>query len=129
MISVDYRLAPEHQFPTGVEDCWAATCWVAENAESLGIDPLKLVVGGDSAGGNLAAAVALRARDQVFPQLASQVLIYPVTDLTQSQPSYESFAEGYLLTRDSMTWFIQQYLPQAMDLKTPEASVLFAESS
>ena len=128
VISVDYRLAPEHQFPTGVEDCWAATCWVAENAESLGIDPLKLVVGGDSAGGNLAASVALRARDQAFPQLAGQVLIYPVTDLTQSQPSYESFAEGYLLTRDSMTWFIQQYLPQAMDLKTPEASVLFAES-
>ncbi|MGB0707943.1 MAG: GNAT family N-acetyltransferase, partial [bacterium] len=85
-------------------------------------------VGGDSAGGNLAAAVALRARDQAFPQLAGQVLIYPVTDLTQSQPSYESFAEGYLLTRDSMTWFIQQYLPEAMDLKTPEASVLFAES-
>ena len=128
VISVDYRLAPEHQFPTGVEDCWAATCWVAENAESLGIDPLKLVVGGDSAGGNLAASVALRARDQAFPQLAGQVLIYPVTDLTQSQPSYESFAEGYLLTRDSMTWFIQQYLPKAMDLKTPEASVLFAES-
>ena len=128
VISVDYRLAPEHQFPAGVEDCWAATCWVAENAESLGIDPLKLVVGGDSAGGNLAAAVALRARDQAFPQLAGQVLIYPVTDLTQSQPSYESFAEGYLLTRDSMTWFIQQYLPKAMDLKTPEASVLFAES-
>ena len=128
VISVDYRLAPEHQFPTGVEDCWAATCWVAENAESLGIDPLKLVVGGDSAGGNLAASVALRARDQAFPQLAGQVLIYPVTDLTQSQPSYESFAEGYLLTRDSMTWFIQQYLPQATDLKTPEASVLFAES-
>ncbi|MEC8436429.1 MAG: GNAT family N-acetyltransferase, partial [SAR324 cluster bacterium] len=124
----DYRLAPEHQFPAGVEDCWAATCWVAENAESLGIDPLKLVVGGDSAGGNLAAAVALRARDQAFPELAGQVLIYPVTDLTQSQPSYESFAEGYLLTRDSMTWFIQQYLPKAMDLKTPEASVLFAES-
>ena len=128
VISVDYRLAPEHQFPTGVEDCWAATYWVAENAESLGIDPLKLVVGGDSAGGNLAASVALRARDQAFPQLAGQVLIYPVTDLTQSQPSYESFAEGYLLTRDSMTWFIQQYLPQAIDLKTPEASVLFAES-
>ncbi len=128
VISVDYRLAPEHQFPAGLVDCWAATCWVAENAESLGLDPLKLVVGGDSAGGNLAAAVALRARDQAFPQLAGQVLIYPVTDLTQSQPSYEFFAEGYLLTRDSMTWFIQQYLPEAMDLKTPEASVLFAES-
>jgi acetyl esterase len=128
VISVDYRLAPEHQFPVGVEDCWAATCWVAENAESLGLDPLKLVVGGDSAGGNLAAVVALRALDQAFPKLAGQVLIYPVTDLTQCQPSYESFAEGYLLTRDSMTWFIQQYLPQAMNPKTPEASVLFAES-
>ena len=128
VISVDYRLAPEHQFPVGVEDCWAATCWVAENAESLGLDPLKLVVGGDSAGGNLAAVVALRALDQAFPKLAGQLLIYPVTDLTQCQPSYESFAEGYLLTRDSMTWFIQQYLPQAMNPKTPEASVLFAES-
>ena len=128
VVSVDYRLAPEHQFPAGAEDCWAATCWAAENVEMLGIDPLKLVVGGDSAGGNLAAVVALRARDEAFPKLAGQVLIYPVTDLTQSQPSYESFAEGYLLTRDSMSWFIQQYLPKGVDLKTPKASVLFAES-
>ena len=128
VVSVDYRLAPEHSFPAGLDDCWTVTQWIAENADSLGGDSHKLLVGGDSAGGNLAAAVALRAKDQALFKLAGQVLIYPVTDLTQSLPSYESFAEGYLLTRASMRWFIQQYLPTAVDPKHPEASVLFADS-
>jgi acetyl esterase len=86
------------------------------------------LVGGDSAGGNLAAAVALRVKEQASFKLAGQVLIYPVTDLTQSLPSYESFAEGYMLTLESMRWFIQQYLPTGVDLQPPEASVLFAKS-
>jgi len=129
VVSVDYRLAPEHRFPAGVEDCWAATCWVAENASLLGGDPQRLMVGGDSAGGNLAAAVALRARDRKLLDLVAQVLIYPVTDLTQSLPSYQSCAEGFGLTRDAMSWFIAQYLPEGVDRRHPEASVLFAETA
>ena len=128
VISVDYRLSPEHPFPTGLNDCWAATQWVAKQATLIGGDSRKLLVGGDSAGGNLAAAVALRVKEQASFKLAGQVLIYPVTDLTQSLPSYESFAEGYMLTLESMRWFIQQYLPTGVDLKHPEASVLFAKS-
>ena len=128
VVSVDYRLAPEHPFPAGLEDCWAATCWAAEHASSLGGDPHRLIVGGDSAGGNLAAVVALRARDLGAPKLAAQVLIYPVTDLTQSQRSYQTYAEGYLLTQETMRWFIDQYLPQGTDPRHPEASVLFAEN-
>lgn len=128
VFSVDYRLSPEHPFPTGLNDCWAATQWVAKQATLIGGDSRKLLVGGDSAGGNLAAAVALRVKEQASFKLAGQVLIYPVTDLTQSLPSYESFAEGYMLTLESMRWFIQQYLPTGVDLKHPEASVLFAKS-
>ncbi len=127
VVSVDYRLAPECRFPGPLEDCWAATQWVARHARDLGGDPRQLAVGGDSAGGNLAAAVALRARDQHGPELAAQVLIYPVTDLTRGFPSYEQFAENFGLTRAAMGWFIDHYLPPELDRRHPEASVLFAE--
>jgi acetyl esterase len=114
VVSVDYRLAPEHKFPAAVEDCIAATEWVAANAASLGIDAQRLAVGGDSAGGNLAAVVSLIARDQGAPRISCQLLIYPALDAAMAQPSIERFAEGYLLTRATMRWFYDQYL------RTPE---------
>jgi acetyl esterase len=110
VVSVDYRLAPEHAFPAASDDAWAATRWVAAHAAALGIDATRLAVGGDSAGGNLAAVVALLARDHGGPALTLQVLIYPVTDVAAESPSYEAFADGFMLTRDSMRWFIAHYL-------------------
>src|SRR5437868_9106887 len=110
VVSVDYRLAPEHKFPASVDDAWAATRWVAGHADELGVDARRLSVGGDSAGGNLAAVVALLARDAGAPAIALQVLVYPVTDLGAETKSYADLADGYMLTRDSMRWFRAQYL-------------------
>jgi acetyl esterase len=110
VIAVDYRLAPEAKFPAAVDDAWAATRWVADNAGRLGIDPRRLAVGGDSAGGNLAAVVALMARDAGGPSLAYQALLYPVTEVGTETRSYRDFADGFLLTRDSMRWFFDHYL-------------------
>jgi len=118
VVNVDYRLAPEHKFPAAIDDAWAATRWVAAHAAALGIDAGRLAVGGDSAGGNLAAVVALLARDHGAPSLALQVLVYPVTDVGAESQSYADFAEGFMLTRDSMRWFIAHYLtgkPDAVD--------------
>ncbi len=126
VVSVDYRLAPEHKFPAGPEDCYAATRWVAENAASLGADPARIAVGGDSAGGNLAAVVALMARDRGGPPLAYQLLIYPVTDHAFDNPSYRENADGYLLTRDAMIWFWNHYLSHEEEGKNPYASPLKA---
>jgi acetyl esterase len=111
VVSVDYRLAPDHKFPAAADDAWAATRWVAGNAAQLGIDARRLAVGGDSAGGNLAAVVALLARDAGGPAIRQQTLLYPVTDLGAETRSYQDFADGYLLTRDAMRWFIAHYLP------------------
>ncbi len=111
-VSVNYRLAPEHRFPTPANDCYTATEWVLANAERLGIDPTALMVGGDSAGGNLAAAVALMCRDRDGPSLAMQLLIYPVTDFDRDTQSMHDNAEGYLLTRATMCWFDDSYLPE-----------------
>ncbi len=111
-VSVDYRLAPEHRFPAPADDCYAATEWVLANAERLSIDPNALVVGGDSAGGNLAAAVALMCRDRGGPSLAMQLLIYPVTDFDRDTQSMRDNAEGYLLTKTTMRWFDDLYLPE-----------------
>jgi len=127
VISVDYRLAPEHKFPAAVEDSCAATIWIAQNAAPLGIDPRCISVGGDSAGGNLAIVVAVRCRDAGGPALASQVLIYPVTDLSSFETdSHRDFADGYFLTRAAMNWFTGHYLPSAVLARHPEVSPLLA---
>ena len=122
VVSVDYRLAPEHRFPAAAEDCYAATCWAQENAASLHGDPDRLAVVGDSAGGNLAAVVALMARDRQGPAIAFQVLVYPVTDgVAFDTPSYRDNAEGYLLTTKAMRWFWDHYA-DAADRANPYAS-------
>jgi acetyl esterase len=120
VVSVDYRVAPDHRFPTAIDDAWAATTWVSENAAELGIDPARLAVGGDSSGGNLAAAVARRARDAGLP-IAFQLLVYPVTDHRFDSGSYDEFAQGYSLTREAMRWYWSQYLGDA-DGSDPDAS-------
>jgi acetyl esterase len=120
VVSVDYRLAPEHRFPAAVDDAWAATTWVAEHAAELGVDPARIAVAGDSAGGNLAAAVALRARDAGLP-LALQVLTYPVTDYDLDSAGYRAHGSGLNLTRAKMEWYWQQYLGSG-DGSHPDAS-------
>ncbi|NOT55362.1 MAG: alpha/beta hydrolase [Deltaproteobacteria bacterium] len=124
VVSVDYRLAPEHKFPAPAEDCYAATKWAALNAAGFGGDPKRIAVGGDSAGGNLAAAVAQMATDRGAPTLAFQLLIYPVTDYGYATASYRNNAEGYLLTKDSMQWFWNHYLQSESDGQNPYASPL-----
>jgi len=126
VVSVDYRLAPEHKFPAAVEDCLAATAWVAGNAAALGIDAGRLAVGGDSAGGNLAAVVTLLARDHGTPRIGHQLLIYPATDAAMRHESMARFAEGYVLTRSTMRWFYEQYLRAPADVADWQASPLAA---
>ncbi len=126
VVSVDYRLAPEHRFPAAVEDAFAATAWVAANAAALGIDPARLAVAGDSAGGNLAAVVALTARERGAPALAMQVLVYPTTDFAAETESISRFAEGYLLTRESIRWVKRTYLRDERDALDWRASPLRA---
>ena len=127
VVSVDYRLAPEYPFPAAVEDCWAATQWVAANAAALGADPGRLAVAGDSAGGNLAAVVAIRARDAGSLPVAYQLLIYPTTDATGSLPSIQENGQGYFLTAETMAWFHGHYLGPDGDRNHPDASPLFIE--
>ena len=127
VVSVDYRLAPEHKFPAGLDDCVFATRWVSEHAAELEGDAGRIVVGGDSAGGNLAAAAALRIRDEGGPPLLGQLLIYPVTDYhTPGTPSYSENADGYGLTRDTMVWFWDHYLSDPVEAAEPYASPLRA---
>lgn len=112
VVAVDYRLAPEHPFPAAVVDAAAATQWVIEQAAALAIDPAKVAVGGDSAGGNLAAVMALMARDEALPPIGLQVLIYPAVEVTGTQPSYERVTEGFPLTAGAMRWFRDHYIPE-----------------
>jgi acetyl esterase len=128
VFSVDYRLAPEHPFPAAVEDCFFATKEVHRHAEELKIDPRRIAVGGDSAGGNLAAVVALLARDRGAPPLAGQLLIYPATDQRCGFPSHERNARGYLLTREAIGFFRNAYLPREKDRSDWRASPLLAAS-
>src|SRR3989454_6473078 len=126
VVAVDYRLAPEYKFPAAVDDAWAATRWVAAHAPELGVDAGRLAVGGDSAGGNLGAVVALLARDHGAPSIRLQSLVYPVTDVADESRSYRDFADGYMLTRDSMRWFIAHYLKSRDDASDWRASPLRA---
>ena len=124
--AVDYHLAPEHKFPAAVEDCFAATEWLAANAREIGGDPERMATGGDSAGGNLATVVALMARDRGGPRLVFQLLVYPVVDYLPATASYEAYAEGYSLTRDAMVWFFGHYLPEGADTRHPHFAPLHA---
>ena len=126
VVSVDYRLAPEHKFPAGPEDCHAALAWAVDHAAELGADPARVAVAGDSAGGNLSAVVALMARDRGGPAIAHQLLIYPVCEHRFDTASYVDNAEGFFLTRDMMRWFWGHYLAKEEDGKNPLASPLLA---
>jgi acetyl esterase len=128
VVAMEYRLAPEHKFPAAPEDCYAATQWVAANAASLGGDPRRIAIGGDSAGGNLAAVVAQMAHDRGEPALCHQLLVYPVTDYDFGTHSYRENADGYLLTKDDMVWFWNHYLPDSAAGSHPMASPLRAAS-
>ncbi|RQG92909.1 alpha/beta hydrolase [Natrarchaeobius halalkaliphilus] len=115
VVSVGYRLAPEHPFPEGLTDCYRALEWLAGAAPELGADPDRIVLAGDSAGGNLAAATALLARDRDGPSVAYQLLLYPVTGDASETDAYEENADGYLLTADEMEWFLSHYLARDVD--------------
>jgi acetyl esterase len=125
VVSVDYRLAPEHRWPAGVDDAVAATRWVLAQGATLGIDPTNVAVGGDSAGGNLAALVSLALRSEARKPVF-QLLIYPATDLTCGQPSHRFFAEGLMLPEKSIRWFRKLYLPDLKFESDPAASPFFA---
>ena len=113
VLAVDYRMGPEHRFPCAVDDCLAATRWCRAQAAQLGLDPSRMAVGGDSAGGNLAAVVAIAARDSGDLPLRFQLLIYPATDMRRLAPSHTTNGQGYLLTRDTIAWFHDHYIDDA----------------
>ena len=125
-VSVEYRLAPEHKFPAPLNDCYAATCWTALNAASFYGDPKRIAVGGESAGANLAAAVALMAQERGAPSLVLQLLEYPATDYASNTPSCKENAEGYFLTTEMMRWFWNHYVNSPEDGNNPLASPLRA---
>ena len=122
VISVDYRRAPEHKFPAAVDDAIAATAWVGDHADQLGIDTARLIVGGDSAGGNLAAVVAIAARDGGGPSISGQVLIYPATDFAMTHPSHRELEASILLTHSVIRWFADHYLNDTSDIENWRAS-------
>jgi acetyl esterase/lipase len=126
VLSVDYRLAPEHPFPAAVEDAFAAFHWATERAPQLDSDPARIAVAGDSAGGNLAAAVSLLAAAGGGRRPAMQLLLYPATDAVGGQRSRDLFAEGFLLTKSNMDWFEAHYLPKGSDRSDPRVSMLGA---
>ncbi len=126
VVSVDYRLSPEHKFPTPFDDGYAAVEWVHDHAAEIDVDPARLAVGGDSAGGNLSAAIALKARDEGGPPLRYQLLVYPVMNHGFDTESYRDNADGYLLTRDMMEWFWGHYLTSDDHGAHPLASPLRA---
>ena len=126
VVSVDYRLAPETAFPGAIDDCFCATTWVHKHAGELGIDATKIAVGGDSAGGNLAACVALRAGHKHLP-IVFQFLLYPVIDADFDRSSYKDYAQDYLLTRDAMEWYWDCYVPDKDLRKNPAVSPLHAQ--
>ena len=128
VLSVDYRMAPETPFPGAVLDAYAATRWASTHAQLLNIDKAKIAVGGDSAGGNLAAVVAQMALDSKEFAVALQVLIYPMTDQSREYPSYQRNAKGYMLTTAALHWFMDHYVPDHEDRKDPKASPMLRQS-
>jgi len=127
-VSVDYRLAPEHKYPAATEDAYAALKWVVATARELNIDPHRIAVCGDSAGGNIAAALCLMTRDRGGPPIAYQALIYPITDCNFDRPSYRQNADGYFLTTSQMHWFWRHYVRSPEQMREPYASPLRADS-
>ncbi|WP_255799528.1 alpha/beta hydrolase [Mycobacteroides abscessus] len=127
VISVAYRLAPEYRWPTAAEDVYAVTQWAADNAARFGANPDRIAVGGDSAGGNLAAVTALMARDRGGPALAGQLLLYPVIAANFDTESYRLFGEGFYNPRRALQWYWDQYVPMLTDREHPYASPLNAE--
>jgi acetyl esterase len=127
LVSVEYRLAPEHKFPAAVEDAHAATVWIAEHAQKFGIDPQRVAIGGDSAGATLATVVCQLAKHSGRPRLALQLLFCPGTDRTADTASLRALAEGYLLERKSLDWFLEQYVPPDVDLHDPRVSPALAK--
>ncbi len=126
VLSLEYRLAPEHPFPAAVEDAWAGFAWAEANAAQLNVDPARIAVGGDSAGGNMAAVVSLLAKAAGGPMPAMQLLIYPPTDSAGDLPSRNLFRDGFLLTKNDMDNFERHYLPPGIDKTDPRVSVLLA---
>lgn len=130
VVAVDYRMGPEHRFPAAVDDALAATRWVRREAAALGLDANRLAVGGDSAGGNLAAVVSIAARDAGDLPIAFQLLIYPATDMRRGHPSHQANGQGYLLTSDTMTYFHDHYITDpAHDLDWRASPLLHADLS
>jgi acetyl esterase len=128
VVSIEYRLAPEHKFPAAPEDCYAALQWVGANADGINGDPMRIAIGGDSAGGNLTAVVAQMSRDRGGVRPVYQLLVYPVTDHGYDTPSYRENADDYLLTKDAMVWFWNHYLGSESDGNSPLASPLRADN-
>ena len=128
VVLVDYRLAPEHRYPKAVDDSYAALEWVGEHLSDIAGQEVPLIVAGDSAGGNLAAVMAVRARDRNGPPIALQVLVYPVTDADFDRPSYTDPENELLLTRDGMIWYWDHYLPESARRTEPDASPLHTEN-
>lgn len=126
VVSVDYRLAPEYFFPAAAEDCYAAVKWVSENATSFGGDPLSIAVGGDSAGGNLAASVCLMARDQMLPKIICQLLIYPIISPNFDSPTYLEYGKGFLFDREKLIWCWDLYAPDTIDRRNPYLSPIYS---
>jgi acetyl esterase len=128
IISVDYRLAPEHKYPAAVDDAYAAAQYIADHASEFGVDPNRIAVGGDSAGGTLATVVSLLARDRGGPPLKFQLLIYPLVDYYDDSPSMQQYSKDHFLTREGMNWFTQNYLPSHEAGLEPSASPMNAKS-
>ncbi|MFC7154934.1 alpha/beta hydrolase [Halomarina halobia] len=128
VLSVDYRLAPEHPFPAALDDAYAAVEWTAAHGDTVGVDPGRIAVGGDSAGGNLTAGATLMARDRGGPEIARQVLVYPAvaSPVVHDFDSYEENGEGYFLERESVAWFYERYVARAADQRNEYAAPLLA---
>lgn len=127
VVAVDYRLAPEHRWPAAAEDVYAVADWAARHASTLGADPDRLIVAGDSAGGNLAAVTAVMARDRNGPAIAAQLLLYPVIAADFDTESYRAYASGFYNSREAMVWYWDQYVPESTDRTHPYASPAHAD--